>query len=86
MVEKGLRPRKKGKVVGNDDVEQNIREIRAILITNAEIFDRCMGSRKQDSYSVFTRYSFDLVSVIVGTADETARFSAYSERSDKFSI
>jgi hypothetical protein len=31
-----IRPRKKGAAVSNDDVEQNIREIRAILITNVK--------------------------------------------------
>ena len=41
-------------VISIDDIEQNIREILVILITNAEIFDRFMESRKEDSYSEFT--------------------------------
>ena len=74
-----LRP-SSGAVICND-VEQNIREIRAIIITNAEIFDRCMGSRKQDSYTTFVRSSFDLVEA--RTIDSTIRFVAYPERSEK---
>ena len=52
--------------VVNDGIEHNIRDILAILAVNAEILDRCMGSRKQNenkhSGSVtFLRYSFDVV-------------------------
>ena len=49
-----IRPNKRGNAVSNDDVQQNIREIRAILITNAEIFDRCMKSREKSSSSKIT--------------------------------
>lgn len=52
----------------NYDVEQNVREIRAILATNAEIFDRCMGSmgeRKGNQYHVkFKWVGFGLVRAI----------------------
>ena len=43
----------------NYDIEQNIREIRAILATNTEIFDRCMDYLKEDDdHSDNNRYTF----------------------------
>jgi hypothetical protein len=82
-VANNLSPRD-GTVVSND-VDQNISEIRAILTTNAEIFDRCMGSRKKDSYSEFVRYSFEVVTIKVSlnTIDSKTRCIAYSEPSEK---
>ena len=74
-----LRP-SSGAVVSND-VEQNIREIRAIIITNDEIFDRCMGSRKQDSYTTFVRFSSDLVEA--RTIASAIQFVTYPKRSEK---
>jgi hypothetical protein len=67
--------------VESSNVEQNIREIRAIITTNAEILDRCIGSRKGNSYSTFLRYSFDVVEI--RTIGSTTRFVAYPERSEK---
>jgi len=74
-----------GAVVSND-VEQNIREIRAIIITNDEIFDRCMGSRKQDSHTTFERFSFDLVearTMIPTIFNSTIQFVTYPKRLEK---
>ena len=56
----------------NYDIEQNIREIRAILKMNAEILDRCMEFMEEteldyddvngaDSTSWFKRITYDLV-------------------------
>lgn len=50
----------------NCDIEQNIREIRALLKANAEIFERCMGSAskyRNGKSALFTRYGFDVVKV-----------------------
>ena len=51
----------------NYDIKQNVREIRAILATNDEIFDRCMGSMmvdsEQDGVSTFIRYGFEVVKI-----------------------
>jgi len=66
--------------VVSNDVEQNIREIRAIIITNDEIFDRCMGSRKQDSYTTFERFSFDLVEARTNVS--AVQFVTYPKRSE----
>ena len=47
-------------------IEQNVREIRALLKINAEIFSRVMGSASNyiDGKSAsFTRYGFDFVKV-----------------------
>jgi hypothetical protein len=47
----------------NDDIEHNIREIRAILKMNAEILDRCMkfstGGKK--SFTSFKRIAYEVV-------------------------
>jgi hypothetical protein len=40
-----------------------------------------MGSRKQDSYSMFLQYSFDAVETY--TIDVTTRFITYPEQSEK---
>lgn len=42
----------------NYDIEQNVREIRAILTTNAEIFDRIMTHRTED-VDAFYRYAYE---------------------------
>ena len=53
----------------NLDIEQNIREIRALLKINDEIFERCMsaewtcGKQHDKTLVVFTRYAFDVVKV-----------------------
>ena len=64
-VGKILRPTSKEGRAVNYDIEQNIREIRAILATNAEIFDRCVGSMEENShnngYTTFMRYGFEVV-------------------------
>ena len=48
------------------DIEQNIREIRALLKINAEIFGRCMSSVNNcndHASASFTRYGFDVIKV-----------------------
>jgi len=43
----------------NYDIEQNIREIRAILATNTEIFDRCMDYLKEgEDHGSNNQYTF----------------------------
>ena len=39
---------KRSKREHNSDIEQNVREVRALLKINAEIFGRCMESRVED--------------------------------------
>lgn len=56
----------------NYDIEQNIREIRAILATNTEIFDRCMEYFKEGEYHgthsnnqyTFVRVNFNTINSI----------------------
>ena len=52
----------------NLDIEQNIREIRALLKINDEIFERCMSAewthvKYIKTLVTFTRYGFDVVKV-----------------------
>lgn len=49
----------------NCDIEQNIREIRAILKMNAEIFDRCMKfmTSASEKWTSFARIRFEVVQV-----------------------
>ena len=52
----------------NLDIEQNIREIRALLKINDEIFERCMSAewthvKYKKTLVTFTRYGFDVVKV-----------------------
>ena len=65
----------------NYDIEQNIREIRAILSTNNEIFDRCIKSRKKDSLDVFIRYFYHVVDSY--SVSGSTHFVTYPERSEK---
>lgn len=73
----------------NYDIEQNVREIRAILATNKEIFNRCIGSMKdvyaEDEdrvpYMLFDRVSFDNVKTIY-TTSETTQFVIRPESSE----
>lgn len=57
-------PPGKGEYV-NNDVEQNIREIRALLKINSEIFARCISSATayNGKTATFTRYGFYEVKV-----------------------
>ena len=63
------------------DIDQNIKEIRAILATNAEILNRCMKSRKQSSFSTFVRYSFAVVESF--TIVSKTQFVTYPEKLEK---
>ena len=51
----------------NYEIEQNVREIRALLKINAEIFGRCIESSNDyddgEFYTTFKRYGFDVVKV-----------------------
>lgn len=52
----------------NFNIEQNIREIRALLKINDEIFERCMSAewtygRHDKTLVMFTRYGFEVVKV-----------------------
>ena len=51
----------------NYDIEQNVREIRALLKINTEIFDRCKSSgdfsQQGNSSATFTRYGYEVVKV-----------------------
>ena len=72
------------------DVEQSIVEVRAILATNAEIFERCMASRrslkkemslkKEDHAMGFVRGSFNLVHV----RTQNAKISFTANQSQSF--
>lgn len=65
----------------NYDVEQNMREIRAILAMNAEILERCESHRKQADSWKFNRCSFDLVEAY--TINTETHFVTYPERTEK---
>lgn len=68
----------------NYDVEQNVREIRALLKINAEIFDRCMSSASSysDGKSArFARYGFDVVKV--RQQNEKTQFITEHEHSEQ---
>lgn len=76
----------------NYDIAQNIREIRAILSTNNEIFDRVMDYKKwgphhyPEGTEIFTRISFDVVEtfqVVLNSKKTVTRFVTYPERSSK---
>ena len=69
----------------NYDIEQNIREIRALLNINDEIFQRCISSGKIKSTSAsFTRYSYDVVKVRQDPTNQTqTQFITEPEQSQK---
>jgi len=70
----------------NYDIEQNVREIRALLKINAEIFDRCIisAANEHDGKMVsFTRYSFDVVRVRPYHGTTQTHFVAEYDRSSK---
>ena len=83
--------KKKNQPEPNYDVEQNVREIRAILAMNREIFDRCIGSMvvlggapedwwKQDyPYISFNRVSFDSVRTLHADAAEAGAEAAVTK-------
>ena len=72
----------------NYDIEQNIREIRAILAVNTEIFVRCMDQSLRHSthnssserYLYFQRFSFDVVKVCARKPNSTSQFTTKCER------
>ena len=68
----------------NHDIEQNVREIRAILSTNAEIFDRIMAHRTED-VDAFYRYAYEVVETHTINKDNknTTQFVTYPERTVK---
>ena len=61
----------------NYNIEQNIREVRAILATNTEIFDRCMDYLKEGEYHgthssnqyTFVRVNFNTINSIPQVQD-----------------
>ena len=58
----------------NYDIEQNIREIRALLKINDEIFQRCISSGQiisESKSATFTRYSYDVVKVRQNTTNQS---------------
>ena len=67
----------------NYDIEQNVREIRALLNINKEIFDRCKSSggiiKKQ---STFTRYGYEVVKVRQSSPDKV-QFITEPEKTQK---
>jgi len=68
----------------NYDIEQNVREIRALLKINTEIFDRCKSSGriiKKQSTS-FTRYGYEVVKVRQSTP-EKIQFITEPEKTQK---
>ena len=70
--------------VSNYDVEQNMREIRAILSTNTEIFERCMQSKISNSNNkTFNRWCIDSVETYVVVMSKTTHFVGYPERQTK---
>jgi hypothetical protein len=70
------------------DIEQNVREIRALLSINAEIFGRVMDSAsyyRRGQSATLTRYGYDVVKVRQrGASTEFITEAACSE--EKFSI
>ena len=70
------------------DVEQNVREIRALIAVNAEIFDRCMESMKDKTNPVkieateFIRYGYEVVKAQQVDTDST-QFITHAEQSIK---
>lgn len=73
----------------NYDIEQNIREIRALLQINSEIFGRCMKSVDEENLGLgeesetFKRYSFDVVKVRQNPAMSHTQFITEYEHSEK---
>jgi len=67
----------------NYDIEQNVREIRALLKINTEIFDRCKSSggiiKKQ---STFTRYGYEVVKLRQSTPGKV-QFITEPEKTQK---
>ena len=65
---KRFSPTKRSKGEHNSDIEQNVREVRALLKINAEIFGRCMENQLDPYYdtevgytATFTRNDFSKV-------------------------
>ena len=72
----------------NLDIEQNIREIRALLKINDEIFERCMSAewthvKYIKTLVTFTRYGFDVVKVRPSGTDTSTQFITEPECSKK---
>ena len=75
---KRFSPTKRSKGDRNSDIEQNVREVRALLKINAEIFGRCMENQLDPYYDTevvehhytFARYDFSKVSVHQNPSDE----------------
>jgi hypothetical protein len=74
---KRFSPTKRSKGDRNSDIEQNVREVRALLKINAEIFGRCMENQLDPYYDTevvehytFARYDFSKVSVHQHPSDE----------------
>ena len=72
----------------NLDIEQNIREIRALLKINDEIFERCMSAewthvKYIKTLVTFTRYGFDVVKVRPSGTGTSTQFITEPECSKK---
>lgn len=70
----------------NCDIEQNFREIQALLTVNAEIFDRCMGSASKyndGKSALFMRFGFDVVKVRHNKDAKQTQFITETERTEK---
>ena len=67
------------------NIEQKIRETRAIIMTNAEIFDRIMNTvYSKGGRRTFVRYSYNMVETRTINKDTTStQFITYPERSEK---
>jgi hypothetical protein len=70
----------------NYDIEQNVREIRALLKINTEIFDRCKSSgdfsQQGNSSATFTRYGYEVVKVRQSTPGKV-QFITEPEKTQK---
>ena len=73
----------------NYDIEQNIREIRALLNINDEIFQRCISSGQITSKSksaTFTRYSYDVVKVRQNSTKQTQFITEPEQSQHSFDV
>ena len=81
---------KKSLSIPNDkqsDIDQNVREIRAVLKTNEEILDRCIPSAEYETYTnpsliEFVRRQFNTVRISHNTESSKRRKFAYEISSD----
>lgn len=73
----------------NCDIEQNVREIRALLKINAEIFGRCMDSASNyydGKSALFRRYGFDAVKIRQYQTNTTQFITEYERSQQTFDM